>query len=135
MVYVDRDNTNKIVRKWNSGVYKPGMFFKGWMPPHPTFFVKKEVYNKYGSFNLELKSAADYEIMLRFIHKHQIKLGYLPRVIVRMRMGGMSNANIINRIKANREDKKAWLINSIKPKPYTLLFKPLSKLGQYFKKS
>lgn len=135
LVYVDRINTKKITRTWKSGYYKDGMFFKGWMPPHPTFFVKKEIYKQFGDFNLEFKSAADYELMLRFIHKHKIKLGYLPRVIVRMRIGGMSNASLINRIKANREDKKAWVINGIKPKSFTLLFKPLSKIGQFLKKN
>jgi len=103
------------------------------LPPHPTFFVRKTVYDQFGSFNLQLKSAADYEIMLRFIHKNKIKIGYLPRIIVRMRVGGMSNVSLTNRIKANREDKKAWMMNSLKPRPYTLLFKPLSKIGQYFK--
>jgi glycosyltransferase len=135
LYYVDALDTNKITRHWKSGNYKDGQFFKGWMPPHPTFFVKKSVYEKYGTFNLQLKSAADYEIMLRFIHRHKVKISYLPRVIVRMRVGGVSNASIINRLKANREDKKAWLINGLKPKPYTLLFKPLSKIGQFLKKN
>lgn len=134
LYYVAEEDTNQIKRHWKSGKYKEGGFLKGWMPPHPTFFVRKEVYNKYGTFNLDLKSAADYELMLRFIHKHQIKLSYLPEVIVRMRVGGMSNASLLNRIKANREDKKAWEINGLKPKPYTLLFKPLRKLGQFFSK-
>lgn len=133
LVYVDKIDTRKVIRYWKSGDYKEGMFFKGWMPPHPTFFVRKTVYDRYGSFNLQLKSAADYEIMLRFIHKNKVKLGYLPRITVRMRVGGMSNVSLSNRIKANREDKKAWEMNSLKPKPYTLLFKPLSKIGQYFK--
>ena len=135
LYYVDAIDTNKIVRHWNSGSYKDGMFFKGWMPPHPTFFVKKSIYEKYGTFNLQLKSAADYEIMLRFIHKHNCSISYLNRVIVRMRVGGVSNASLLNRLKANREDKKAWLINGLKPKPYTLLFKPLSKIGQFLKKN
>ncbi len=133
LVYVDKLDTQKVTRLWKSGYYKKGMFFKGWMPPHPTFFVQKAIYEKFGTFNLTLKSAADYEIMLRFIHKHNIKLGYLPRVIVRMREGGISNITLKNRIKANREDKKAWIINDLKPKPFTLIFKPLSKIGQFFK--
>lgn len=135
LFYVDEHNTNKVVRNWVSGNYKKGMFFKGWMPPHPTFFVRKCVYDKYGKFNLELKSAADYEIMLRFIHKHECSISYLPRVVVRMRVGGVSNASIKNRLKANREDKKAWELNGLKPKPYTLIFKPLSKVLQFVKKS
>jgi len=134
LYYVDALDTNKVNRKWISGQYKKGMFFKGWMPPHPTFFVRKKVYDLFGKFNLELKSAADYEIMLRFIHKNECSISYLHRIIVKMRIGGVSNVSIINRLKANREDKKAWLINGLKPKPYTLIFKPLSKLGQFLKK-
>jgi glycosyltransferase len=134
LYYVDAIDTNKVTRNWVSGAYKKGMFFKGWMPPHPTFFVRKSVYDKYGKFNLELKSAADYEIMLRFIHKHECSICYLPRVVVRMRVGGVSNVNLINRLKANREDKRAWEMNGLKPKPYTLIFKPLSKVLQFVKK-
>lgn len=132
--YVDNKNTDKITRLWKSNEYKKGMFLKGWMPPHPTFFVKKEIYQQYGKFNLEFTSAADYEIMLRFIHKHEISLTYLPRVIVKMRVGGISNASLKNRIRANREDKKAWLVNGLKPHPFTLILKPISKLGQFLKK-
>lgn len=134
LYYVDAIDTNKVTRHWVSGNYQQGQFFKGWMPPHPTFFVKKEIYNKYGDFNLNFKSAADYEIMLRFIHKHKCSISYLPRVVVKMRIGGVSNASLLNRIKANREDKKAWIVNGLKPKPYTLIFKPLSKIGQFLKK-
>ncbi len=134
LYYVDALDTNKIIRYWQSKQYRKGMFFKGWMPPHPTFFVKKSIYEKYGNFNLELSSAADYEIMLRFIHKYQCSISYLNRVTVRMRVGGVSNVSLGNRLKANREDKRAWEINGLKPKPYTLLFKPISKLSQFFKK-
>ncbi len=134
LVYVDRSNINKVIRYWKSGDYKEGLFFKGWMPPHPTFFVKKSAYEQFGYFNLDFKSAADYEIMLRFIHKNKLQIGYLPRVIVKMRIGGVSNISISNRLKANKEDRKAWEINGLKPKPFTLLFKPLSKLNQFFNK-
>lgn len=134
LYYVDAVDTNKVTRNWVSGEYKKGMFFKGWMPPHPTFFVRKSVYDNYGKFNLELKSAADYEIMLRFIHKHECSISYFPRVVVRMRVGGVSNVSLINRLKANREDKRAWEMNGLKPKPYTLIFKPLSKVLQFVKK-
>jgi glycosyltransferase involved in cell wall biosynthesis len=135
LVYVAQYDTSKVVRTWKSGAYKEGLFFKGWMPPHPTFFVKKEIYKQLGSFDLQFNSAADYELMLRFIHKNKIALGYLPRITVRMRMGGLSNASLKNRLKANNEDKKAWLINELKPKFYTLIFKPLSKIGQFLKKN
>lgn len=132
LYYVDTVSTNKIIRHWRSGKYNDGDFLKGWMPPHPAFFVKKSCYEKYGKFNLKLKSAADYELMLRFIHKYKIKLSYLERVVVKMRLGGMSNSSINNRIKANKEDRKAWEINGLKPEFYTLYLKPLRKILQYF---
>ncbi|MGZ3863180.1 MAG: glycosyltransferase family 2 protein [Bacteroidia bacterium] len=131
LYYVDKDDTNKIVRKWKSGNYKEGKFLWGWMPPHPTFFVRKEVYAKYGVFNTQLRSAADYELMLRFIHKNKIKLGYLPEFIVKMRTGGQSNASVKNRVKANKEDRKAWDLNGIKPYFFTLTLKPLRKIFQF----
>lgn len=134
LYYVDKSDTSKIFRKWKSGNYKHGMFLKGWMPPHPTFFVKREYYQRYGKFNLQLKSAADYELMLRFIHKHKIKLAYLPEFIIKMRIGGKSNVSFKNRIRANNEDKKAWKINGLKPYFYTLYAKPLRKIIQLFKK-
>lgn len=130
--YVDAEDTRKIVRFWKSGKYKPGDFLFGWMPPHPTFFVKKEIYNKYGLFNLDFRSSADYELMLRFIHKHQISINYLPRVIVKMRVGGQSNVSTQNRIKANLEDRKAWEINGLKPYFFTLFLKPIRKINQFF---
>lgn len=134
LYYVDKDDTDKIFRKWKSGVYKHGMFLNGWMPPHPTFFVKRSVYEHYGNFNLQLKSAADYELMLRLIHKHKISLGYLPEFIIKMRVGGKSNQSLRNRIKANQEDRNAWKINGMKPKLHTLYLKPLRKIIQLFKK-
>ncbi|MES2761251.1 MAG: glycosyltransferase family 2 protein [Bacteroidota bacterium] len=134
LYYVDKNDTNKIFRKWKSGNYKHGMFLKGWMPPHPTFFVKRSVYERHGAFNLSFVSAADYELMLRFIHKHKIKLAYLPEFIIKMRVGGKSNVSLKNRLRANNEDRKAWKINGLKPHFYTLYAKPLRKIIQLFKK-
>jgi len=131
LYYVNKDNTDKIVRRWKSGEYSEGAFLNGWMPPHPTFFVKKECYDKFGTFNLNFKTAADYELMLRFIHKHKIKLAYLPEFIVKMRVGGQSNVTAKNRIAANIEDRRAWEVNGLKPRFYTLFLKPLRKIFQY----
>lgn len=131
LVYIRKKNSNNILRKWKSGHYQKGMFKNGWMPPHPTFFVKKNIYEKYGMFNLDLGTAADYEIMLRFLHKHKISVAYHPKTLIKMRAGGVSNKSIINRIKANKNDRKAWRINSLKPRFYTFLLKPLRKINQY----
>lgn len=132
LFYVDKDDTNKIKRKWHSGNYSDGAFLNGWMPPHPTFFVKKELYNKYGKFNLQFATAADYELMLRFIHKHKIKLSYLNKFIVKMRVGGKSNDTVKSRVTANLDDRKAWEVNGLKPRFYTLTLKPLRKIFQFF---
>jgi glycosyltransferase len=129
--YVDRIDTKKIIRNWRSGEYKDGLFLKGWMPPHPSFFLKKAIYNKFGNFNTTFRSAADYELMLRMLHKHKISTAYLPEVIVKMRVGGVSNASMKNRVKANREDKRAWEVNGLKPGMLTFIRKPLSKIKQF----
>jgi glycosyltransferase len=107
-------------------------FLYGWMPPHPTVFVRRKVYEQYGAFNLALKSAADYEFMLRVLYKEKCPVAYLPKTIVKMRDGGKSNQSIQNRIRANREDKKAWALNDLHPYFFTLLLKPARKLIQYF---
>lgn len=132
LFYVDKNNTSKIHRKWKSGNYSLEKFLYGWMPPHPTFFVKKTIYEKYGSFNLSLNSSADYELMLRFIYKEKIKVAYLPEFIIKMRLGGKSNVSLKNRIIANKEDRKAWRINNLKPYFFTLYIKPIRKIVQLF---
>lgn len=135
LVFVNRKDINKPIRVWQSGEYVEGAFLKGWMPPHPTFFVKREVYEKFGGFNIDLKLSADYELMLRLIHKNGIRIGYLQDTIVKMRMGGVSNVSIFVKIKANLEDKLAWKLNGIKPGIATTLMKPLRKITQYFKRT
>jgi glycosyltransferase involved in cell wall biosynthesis len=131
LVYVDRTATDKVIRSWKSGEYRHGDFLRGWMPPHPTFFVKRDVYLTHGAYSLDLRSAADYELMLRFIHKHGISVAYLPRVITKMRAGGQSNVTLKNRWRANQEDRLAWKMNGLQPGFLTLVRKPLSKLIQY----
>jgi len=133
LVYVDRSNTDQVTRYWKSGEYKMGMFKKGWMPPHPTFFVRKACYDKYGHYSLALKSSADYELMLRFMHKNEISVKYMPITTIKMRVGGQSNVTIKNRLAANKEDRMAWRMNGLSPGTATVR-KPLSKLTQFLKK-
>lgn len=132
--YVDKDNTSKVIRYWKSKPYQEKLFKKGWHPAHPTFFVKKIVYDKYGIFNLDFKIAADYELMLRFLEKYKVSSSYIPSVLVKMRMGGESNGTIKNIIKANIESYKAWKINKLHVSPLIFIKKPFSKLIQYLKK-
>ncbi len=130
LVYVQEKNTDKIMRFWKAGNNELKDWKRGWMPPHPTFFVRKEVYEKYGLFDLDLRSAADYEFMLRTVYKNKITTTYLPEILVKMRLGGVSNANLPNRWLANKEDRLAWKKNGLDTGFFTMYFKPLRKLLQ-----
>jgi glycosyltransferase len=130
--YVYPDDLNRIQRTWKTGRFKKRNFYYGWMPPHPTFFVRREVYDRAGLFNLELRSAADYELMLRILLKMEMTAQYIPKVIVKMRAGGMSNASLLNRLRANKEDRMAWKINGLRPYFFTLYLKPVRKISQFF---
>ena len=132
LYYVDQMNSNKIVRKWKSGMYQEGDFLKGWMPPHPTFIAKKSCYDKFGCYREDFNSAADYELMLRFIQKNKIKISYLNDFVIKMRVGGESNKTLKNRIRANADDRRAWKVNNLSPGFFTLLLKPLRKVIQFF---
>jgi glycosyltransferase len=132
LYYVDSHSTDKIIRKWNSGKYKNGLFKWGWMPPHPTFIAKKSIYNRFGVYRLDYKTAADYECLLRLIHVNRIKLAYLDKYVIKMRVGGKSNESVKNRLNANIEDRKAWEDNYVKPYFFTLILKPLRKISQFF---
>ena len=129
--YVKEMDTNKLVRNWKSGNFTKKAFLYGWMPPHPTLFLRRRVYDKVGNFNLLLKSAADYELMLRVFVRHDFKIRYLPRVIVKMRTGGASNSSLRKRVSANKEDRLAWKINNLKPYFFTLYLKPIRKIFQF----
>jgi glycosyltransferase involved in cell wall biosynthesis len=112
LYYVSKNDTNKIVRKWMTG--KQRLFKTGWHPAHPTLYLKKEVYKKFGSFNLDFKLAADFEFMLRIFDKYKISSFYLQEVIVKMRLGGETNKSINNIFKQNIECIKAFVFNEIK---------------------
>ena len=131
LLYVDREDTDKVIRTWKSGPYQRSKFYAGWMPPHPTFFIRRSLYEQHGGYRLDLGSAADYELMLRMLLKHQANAVHIPQVLVHMRNEGMSNASLKNRIKANRFDRQAWRVNGLTPRPWTLIAKPLGKLGQW----
>ena len=130
--YVDKDNPDKVIRNWVAGKYNIKKFFFGWMPPHPSFFVKSQIYKKFGKFNLRLRFSADYELMLRFLLKHRISAYYFPQCVIKMRIGGQNNKSLKNRLKANYEDRLAWKINKLKGGFLASAMKPVSKIHQYF---
>lgn len=129
--YVDPVDTGKVIRKWRSGRYHHSRFRYGWMPPHPTFFVRRALYERYGDFDLSFRTSADYELMLRFLYKHRVQAVHIPEVLVKMRAGGVSNSSFRHRLRANREDRRAWEVNGLKPHFFTTWLKPVRKLGQW----
>ncbi len=134
LLYVHKKDINKTIRYWKSCPYHEGLFKKGWMPPHPTFFVRRKIYDRYGYFNTDFKIAADYELMLRFLEKNKISTCYLPGVLIKMRIGGESNRSLKNLIIKSSEDYRAWKVNKLNGGFYTIALKNLSKIPQFFKR-
>jgi glycosyltransferase len=132
LIYADKNNLNKFKRYFKSKPYNINKIKYGWMPPHPTFFVKKEIYNKFGIFNDSLSISADYELIIRFLYKNNVTTEYLNEVIVLMRTGGNSNGSIKVRINANIQDRQAWRLNNLTPPFFGLILKPLLKIKQYY---
>ncbi|HEY4194944.1 MAG TPA: glycosyltransferase family 2 protein [Mucilaginibacter sp.] len=130
--YIDRNG--KTIRKWRSAKYKSGMFNWGWMPAHPTFYCRRKLFDELGAYKLDYGSAADYELMLRFIHdkNNKFHIYYLDKVMVKMMTGGISNKNFGNRVKAIGNDLKAMRNNGILLPVITIIFKPLRKILQFF---
>lgn len=133
LVYVDADNIDKQVRYWQAGDYSKNNFKRGWMPPHPTFFVRRSVYEEYGLFNLNFPLTADYELMLRFLYKNNVSTSYIPMCLVKMRSGGKCHPGLVNTFNNMKENYRAWKVNGLKANPLTFLLKPLSKTIQYVK--
>lgn len=127
--YVDKVNTNKVFRLWKSCEFRPELLKKGWMPAHPTLFLKKHVYVKHGEFNTSFKISADYDFMLRILKDKTLEFGYLPRVITKMRVGGASNRSLKNIIKKTIEDYNAIRTNNIGGW-FSIVLKNISKIKQ-----
>ena len=131
-IYTDSKNTNRVIRYWKAGEYDRSNFEKGWMPPHLSTYIRKELYDKYGKFRTDFKIAADYELLFRFMYKHNAKSKYLPKVIARMRAGGISNKSIKNILISNYEVYKSWKVNGLSVSPLIIVRKPISKIMQLF---
>ena len=107
LVYVDKDDTNRIIRHWKSAPYRPGVFKNAFVPAHPTLFLRKSVYDRVGGFDLRYRLAADYEFMLRTFHTHGVKSVYIPEIIVKMREGGATGASVRSIMRQNAEIMQA----------------------------
>ena len=135
LIYVDQFNTSKTIRYVKSSKFQEGLFSKGWCPPHPTFFVRRSVYKKFGNFDLSYKFASDVDLMMRFLEKYKIKSKYIPEVWVKMRMGGVTNKNLKNIWLQNKEiihsfNKNNLSVNLLK----FLILKIILRIVQLFKR-
>jgi glycosyltransferase len=129
--YVAQEDTDKVLRVWKGQPYDRNRFKYGWMPAHPTFYIRRKVVEKYGGYINHYYSAADYEFMARYLFHHKISASYLPQLIVRMRVGGASNINLKQRLRANRRDYLAMRRNKIPFAFIVSILKPLIKLHQF----
>lgn len=114
LFYVQQEDISRVVRYWKSCAYEPGLFEKGWCPPHPTFFVRRTVYQRLGGFNLDYKIGADVELMARFLVAGKISSLHIPEVLVHMRMGGITNRSLGNIFRQNLDIRRALLVNGLR---------------------
>ncbi len=133
LLYVSKENTEKVIRNWKAGKYSLKKLKRGWMPPHPTFYVKKDVYVNFGTFDTDFKIAADYDFILRVLGKYKISTNYLPEIMIKMRVGGESNKNINNIIRKMKEDVNALKKNNL-GNWQTVFLKNIIKIPQLFLK-
>ncbi|MCW0196972.1 glycosyltransferase family 2 protein [Sphingopyxis sp.] len=129
--YVSAADSARIVRRWTSGDYHPRKLRRGWMPPHPTLFVRREVVERLGGYDTSFQIAADYEAILRWFGKGQLRVGYVPDVLVKMRTGGESNRSLERILRKSREDYRALAMNGIGA-VRALVGKNISKIPQFF---
>ncbi|HSP88789.1 MAG TPA: glycosyltransferase family 2 protein, partial [Ignavibacteriaceae bacterium] len=132
LVYVRKGNINKIVRFWKAGNFSANSLKFGWMPPHPTLFVKSSLYKEYGLFDIGLKIASDYDMVLRLFKNNPGSIAYIKEVFVKMRLGGRSNRSIKDIFRKSREDYKVLKKNNFTFPAFTLLIKNIRKITQFF---
>ena len=133
MHYVKRDDINNIRRLWVSGQFKEKYFEDGWVPGHPTFYAKRSLYERFGAFDLNFKLAADYELMLRFMNQPNLQIEYINKILVVMRLGGLTSGSLKNRYLQNLEIKKSWSKNNLRIPKLFMINKFIKKTKQFFK--
>tara|TARA_B110000261_G_scaffold132421_1_gene148853 strand:- start:337 stop:1104 length:768 start_codon:yes stop_codon:yes gene_type:complete len=130
--YFDKERPNVVTRLWRSSIYSSKNFHQGWMPPHPTFYTYKDVYIKFGDFDILYKISSDYDMMLRLLYQNKINAKYLPKVLVKMQRGGISNQNLKSMILKTQEDLK--IMKKYSFGPLTVFNKNLRKFSQLFRR-
>ncbi len=132
LCYVKQNDPQTVVRHWRSSPFVPTAFERGWAPPHPTFFVRHDVYERFGSFDLEYRIAADVELMMRFLERHRIRVKYVPGVMVMMRMGGTTNRSVTNVINQNKEILRALRSHGLKADLFRFMGRKFLSRGLQF---
>ena len=123
LVYVRSEELSRSVRRYSSKSFAPSKFAYGWMPAHPTFFLRKKYYDRFGLYKTDYKIAADYELLIRMLYVHKIPYVYIPEVLTKMRLGGASTRSFKSTLTLNREIVRACRENGIR----TNLLKVYSK--------
>jgi glycosyltransferase len=131
LVYVHEVDMARVIRHWSAGNFSKSKLTWGWMPPHPTFYVRRSLYAQLGSFDLRYSISADYDTMLRFLGRGQVRATYIPEVLIKMRLGGVSNRSLANILQKSWEDYLALRRNGVGGLG-ALVWKNLSKVGQFF---
>ncbi|MGH8175539.1 MAG: glycosyltransferase family 2 protein [Steroidobacter sp.] len=132
LVYVAREDVNKHIRYWRSCSFQAGLCARGWQPPHPTLYVRRSAFERFGGFDLTYKIQSDFEFCLRMLEVARLQSVYIPRLLVKMRTGGVSNASIRNIIRGNLEALDACRKNGVRAAPAFVVRKIVSKIPQYF---
>ena len=128
--YVAAHDPDRVIRHWRSGPYAPASLRYGWMPPHPTLYLRREVFERHGLYNPSYRISGDYDAMLRYLVKGGISLAYVPEVLVKMRVGGESNRSLERIARKSREDLRALRENGVGG-IVTLAAKNLRKVTQF----
>lgn len=132
LMYVDQLDTARCVRYWQSNSFVSGSFSRGWCQPHPTFFVRRSVYERFGGFDLSYRIAADVDLMMRFLEVHKLRVKYVPDLWVKMRMGGTTNKNWRNVWVQNQEVLRALKSHKLSAKPLSFFAHKLWSRGLQF---
>ena len=133
LVYVRQNDLEAVVRYWRSGAFHPGAFASGWAVPHPTFYVRRRLLEQHGGFDLRFKVAGDAELIMRLLERHRVRVRYVPEVLVRMRVGGVSNRSVHNVLRGNAEIIEALRRNGLSAPSLTgLLLRKVALKGRQF---
>lgn len=125
---VDPFNINKVVRIYEGGEYNPNRFLTGWMPSHSSTYIRRSLFQKLGTYRLDLNIAADYELLLRFMFKHSVNSSYYPGLLTIFRVGGISNRNIFSFLRSGRQCYQSWKLNDLNIPFYTIPFKYMRRI-------